>query len=145
EAVSATLRDNIYGLELDPRCTQIGAFNLALTAWKLGGWQALPPLHVACSGLAPQAKLADWVKLAGRDDRLRRGMEQLYRLFEQAPVLGSLINPRLSEGDLIEASYAELAPLLTRALADERADDEMHEMAVTAQGIAKAAEILASA
>src|SRR5438045_7874521 len=27
----ATLRDNLFGLEIDPRCTQIGAFNLALT------------------------------------------------------------------------------------------------------------------
>src|SRR5439155_13422413 len=86
--------------------------------------------------------LADWVKLAGKDDRRRRGMEQLYRLFEQAPVLGSLVNPRLGGGDLIEASYAELAPLLERALADEQADETAHELAVAAQGIAKAAEIL---
>ena len=35
EAITAALRDNIHGLELDPRCTQIGAFNVALTAWKL--------------------------------------------------------------------------------------------------------------
>src|SRR5205814_4088716 len=89
QAVYATLRDNLYGLEIDPRCTQIGAFNLALAAWKLGGWQTLPQLHVACCGFAPQAKVADWVKLAGKDDRLRHGMEQLYRLFAQAPVRGS--------------------------------------------------------
>jgi hypothetical protein len=142
-AVYDTLRDNLYGLEIDPRCTQIGAFNLALTAWKLAGWQALPSLHVACCGLAPQAKLADWVRLAGKDDRKRRGMEQLYRLFEQAPVLGSLINPHIGGGDLVEASYTELTPLLEQALADERADETAHEIAVTAQGIAKAAAILA--
>ena len=35
EAVDAVLRDNLFGLELDPRCTQIAAFNLALAAWKL--------------------------------------------------------------------------------------------------------------
>jgi hypothetical protein len=144
EAVCAVLRDNLHGLELDPRCTQIGAFNLALTAWKLAGYQILPPLHVACCGLAPRAKKDDWLKLAGDNDKLRRGMERLYDLFEQAPVLGSLINPRArDDGSLIEASFDELAPLLEKALADEKADDAAHEMAVTAQGLAKAAEILA--
>ena len=37
EAVKAVLRDNLFGLELEPRCTQIAAFNLALAAWKLMG------------------------------------------------------------------------------------------------------------
>jgi hypothetical protein len=142
EAVTAVLRDNIHGLELDPRCCQIGAFNLALTAWKLGGYQPLPPLHIACCGLAPQAKLDDWLSLAGDTDKLRRGMERLYRLFEKAPVLGSLINPRIGGGDLLEAGFEELQPLLSQALAHE-AGDEAHELAVVAQGVTKAAEILA--
>jgi hypothetical protein len=80
EAVTAVLRDNIYGLELDERCTQIAAFNLALAAWKLAGHQSLPPLHLACSGLAPNATEKDWVALAGRDEKLQRGMERLYQL-----------------------------------------------------------------
>ena len=144
DSVFAVLRDNIHGLELDPRCCQIGAFNLALTAWKLAKYQALPSLHIACCGLAPQAKKDDWLKLAGDNDKLRRGMARLYQLFEQAPVLGSLINPRASgDGDLLEASFDDLAPLLEKALADEKADDAAHEMAVTAKGIAKATEILA--
>src|SRR5690606_4874035 len=33
EACDAVIRENIHGLELDDRCTQIAAFNLALTAW----------------------------------------------------------------------------------------------------------------
>jgi len=143
EAVHAVLRDNIHGLELDPRCTQIGAFNLALTAWKVGGYQQLPQLHVACCGLAPQGKLADWVALAGESEKLQNGMKRLYRLFEQAPVLGSLINPRLGGGDLLEAEFHELQPLLEKAVSMEAKDDQAHEMAVTAQGLAKAAEILA--
>lgn len=142
EAVHAVLRDNIHGLELDPRCCQIGAFNLALTAWKLGGYQTLPQLHVACCGLAPQAKKEDWLKLAGDSDKLRRGMEKLYDLFKQAPVLGSLINPRIGGGDLLEAGFEELQPLLEEAMGDDRVDDVTQELAVTAQGISKAAEIL---
>ena len=143
EAIHAVLRDNIHGLELDPRCCQIGAFNLALTAWKLGGYRSLPPLHVACCGLAPAAQLKDWVALAGESQKLQRGMEKLHSLFKNAPVLGSLINPRAGEGDLLVAAFHELQPLLEEALAQETKDDTAHEMAVTARGLAKAAEILA--
>ena len=98
-AVVAVLNDNIYGLELDERCTQIAAFNVALTAWKIAGYQTLPPFHLACSGHAPSATESEWTALAGRDERLRRGMMRLYGLFKDAPVLGSLINPRTAEGE----------------------------------------------
>ncbi|MCZ2109689.1 MAG: BREX-1 system adenine-specific DNA-methyltransferase PglX, partial [Dehalococcoidia bacterium] len=36
EASGAVLRDNLFGLELDPRCTQIAAFALAFDSWKHG-------------------------------------------------------------------------------------------------------------
>ena len=42
EAQDAVLRDNLFGLELDPRCTQIAMFALALEAWKQGGFRDLP-------------------------------------------------------------------------------------------------------
>ena len=64
-------------------------------------------------------------------------------MFKDAPVLGSLINPRAAEGDLLVAAFHELQPLLEKALAQETKDDTAHEMAVTARGLAKAAEILA--
>ncbi len=143
EAVAAVVGDNLFGLELDPRCTQIGAFNLALAAWRRVGHCVLPAMNIACSGLAPNAKQADWLKLAGGDDRLERGMARLYASFADAPVLGSLINPRNEAGDLLVAAFHELQPLLERALAQEATDDLAHEMAVTARGLAKAAEILA--
>lgn len=142
-AVAAALRDNLHGLELDERCTQIAAFNLALAAWKLAGYQPLPALHLACSGLAPHTTQADWVALAGDDEKLQRGMARLYKLFEDAPVLGSLINPRAGGGDLLTAGFDELRPLVEKALAPAIADDTAREMAVTALGLAKAAELLA--
>ena len=141
--IYSVLESQIHGLELDQRCCQLGAFNLALTAWKLAGLQQLPPLKVACSGLAPAAHLRDWVALAGDDQKLQRGMEKLHSLFKSAPVLGSLINPRVREGDLLAAAFHELQPLLEKALAQETQDETSHEMAVTARGLAKAAEILA--
>jgi hypothetical protein len=143
EAVAAAVGENLFGLELDPRCTQIGAFNLALAAWRRAGHCALPSMNIACSGLAPNAKRADWLKLAGGNDRLERGMARLYASFADAPVLGSLINPRSDEGDLVAAAFHELHPLLGRALEQEAKDDSAHELAVTAKGLAKAAEILA--
>jgi len=142
-AVKAVIRDNVFGLELDPRCTQIGAFSLALAAWRRVGHCQLPSMNVACSGLAPNTPEKDWLAMAGDNDKLRRGMERLYRLFQKAAVLGSLINPRAGGGDLLEAEFHELQPLLEKALEQETKDDTAHEMAVTARGLAKAAEILA--
>jgi hypothetical protein len=142
-AVAAVIRDNLFGLEIDPRCTQIGAFNLALAAWRRVGHCKLPAMNLACSGLAPNTREADWLAIAGDNQKLRAGMERLYRLFQKAAVLGSLINPRAGEGDLLVAAFHELQPLLEKALAQEAQDDTAHEMAVTARGLAKAAEILA--
>lgn len=140
--VAAVIRDNLFGLELDPRCTQIGAFNLALAAWRRVGHCALPAMNLACSGLAPNTSESNWLAITGDSEKLQRGMERLYRLFQKAAVLGSLINPRAGQGDLLEASFHELQPLLEKALAQETEDDAVQEMAVTARGLAKAANIL---
>ena len=143
-AVAAVIESNLFGLEIDPRCTQIGAFNLALAAWRRVGHCKLPVMNLACSGLAPNTREADWLAMAGDNERLRNGMERLYRIFQKASVLGSLINPRAAEGDLLVSGFAELKPLLEQALAQEGNEENEVELAVTAQGIAKAAEILAS-
>lgn len=162
-AIEAVLRDNLYGLELDPRCTQIAAFNLALAAWKRVGYRKLPPLHLACSGLSLGVSKDEWLKLAERvsaelpvaperdllgtkqenlfSDATRRGFERLYELFAKAPVLGSLIQPRAG-GDLVEKGFADLEPLLAKVMA-KPSSEELSEMAVAAQGLSKAAQILA--
>lgn len=141
-AVAAVIRDNLFGLEIDQRCTQIAAFNLALAAWRRLGHCSLPPMNLACSGLAPNTPETDWLAFAGEDEKLRNGMERLYRLFKDAPVLGSLIDPRAAEGNLLVAEFHELQPLIEEALAQEAKDDRTLEMTVTARGLAKAAEIL---
>jgi hypothetical protein len=142
-AVAAVIRDNLFGLEIDPRCTQIGAFNLALAAWRRVGYRPLPAMNLACSGLAPNTIEADWLKIAGGDGNIQNGMSRLYRLFKNAPVLGSLINPGVAENELLESAFHELQPLLEKALARETEDDTSRELAVTARGLAKAAEFLA--
>jgi hypothetical protein len=150
DACEAVLRDNLFGLELDTRCTQIAAFNLALAAWKssqAGGYRTLPPIHIACSGQALKGKREDWLRLAGGDKRLRFGMDMLYDLFEKANDLGSLIDPRaVKAAPAMVGSFEELQPLLQEVLQREdiRKDAELAEAGVMAQGIARAAEILAT-
>ncbi len=146
EAVDAVLKENIHGLELDQRCVELAAFALALTAWKYpdaGGYRVLPELNVACSGLAISAKKEEWLALAGDDTNLRLALEELYKQFKDAPVLGSLINPEasLGKGSLFELKWEEVGPLLTKALAGEK-DDERSEIGIVAKGIVKAAFLL---
>ena len=165
DAIRAVLRDNLFGLEIDPRCTQIAAFNLALAAWRLAGRPIdLPPLNIACSGLAPNAPLDEWVALAeeaaaaagmpadrdllGVDDSLlsaplRTSLTALHELFGQAPELGSLLDPRALGGDLFQADFESTRETLEAALARERGSDETAERSVAAQGMARAAELLA--
>ena len=164
EAVRAALRDNLFGLEIDPRCTQIAAFNLALTAWRMAGERIeLPALNIACCGIAPEGSEGGWVRLAdelegltglaedpdlfGADASLARGplqegMARLHRLFRQARELGSLIDPETVGGDLLRAGYDDLKELLDAAVGRERKAVGRNERAVTAAGMARAAEIL---
>jgi hypothetical protein len=143
EAISAVLRENLFGLELDARCSQIAAFNLALTAWKLAGRHfQLPRLNLACSGFGINAGEEDWVKLAGGDEGAQETMRKLYNLFSDAPILGSLIDPTRLGANLFLAEFNRVRPLLEEALSKSRSDDDATELAVTAQGSVTAARIL---
>jgi len=110
EAVDRVLAENIYGLEIDRRCVELAAFALALTAWRYsdaGGYRPLPELNVACSGLAISAKKDEWLALAGENAGLRVALEELYKQFKDAPVLGSLINPEtgLTKNPMFEIKW----------------------------------------
>ena len=165
EGVDAVLRDNLHGLEVDERCCQIAAFALALSAWRYpdaGGYRSLPDLNIACTGIAPQASKAEWFELAERaaaiggmpverdllhkEDSLlsmavANTLEALYDLFAQAPILGSLIDPRRLSSGLFRTGFDGLAALLTEVLKAE-VNDEIGARAVAAAGMAKAAHLL---
>ena len=166
QAAEAALRDNLFGLEIDPRCTQIAAFNLAFAAWRRIGFRPLPTLNLACSGLSIGVTKREWSRLAekvveaadpeakrdlfgpdasllthGLHERVRAGLDLLYSLFAQAPSLGSLLNPRMATGDIFSEGFDKLQPLVASILTISDSED-MREMAVAAQGMAKAAEIL---
>ena len=163
EAITAVLRDNIRGLEIDPRCAQIAAFSVAFAAWKLAGKVIeLPRLRIACSGLAPNATEEQWLTLAEQtasaagsaprrglhDTRqtltssaLRHIFKTLHGLFAEAPTLGSLIDPL--HADIFVRSLNDIRPLLNVVLAWSDTDPERRERTVSAAGIAEAGRLLA--
>jgi hypothetical protein len=164
-AALAVIADNLFGLELDARCTQIAAFNVAQAAWRLSGDHfAIPELHIACAGLAPNCSQEQWLKLAetrmsmgrrsasptlallpthGRE-AIKNTLRDMHALFSMAPELGSLIDPTATAGTLGSADWETVKPFLTDVLAEESkgGDADALERAVAAQGMAKAAEIL---
>ncbi|NMY53036.1 N-6 DNA methylase [Pseudomonas sp. WS 5011] len=158
QAIDKVLSENLHGLELDQRCVELAAFAVALEAWRYpdaGGYRTLPELHLACSGLSIAAARDEWKELsrkAGKQN-LTIALDWMYQTFQDAPVLGSLINPRRSKAAQI-AQWGELQQLLGEALSQDQAnqqsqaDGEMSaltnrlEAGIVAQGLAKAAELL---
>ncbi|WP_135230001.1 N-6 DNA methylase [Deinococcus fonticola] len=146
EAGEAVLRDNLHGLELDPRCTQLAAFNLTLEAWKSGGYRPLPTPNVACSGLSISASVDDWMGLSD-DGGIRSALKILHKQFQDATDLGSLINPRQSIrqelGMFADDILTTLPEQLEKALSKERSSDPAAAIfGENAQGVAKAAKLL---
>ena len=157
QAIDKVLSENLHGLELDQRCVELAVFALALEAWRYkngGGYRKLPDLHLACSGLSITAARDEWKALsrnAGKQN-LSIALDWMYQTFQDAPVLGSLINPRRSDAAKI-AKWDDLQQLLGEALAndqskandsDSRDQTNQIEAGIVAQGLAKAAELLGS-
>ncbi len=146
EAVDAVLCDNIHGLELDQRCVELAAFALALTAWTYpnsGGYRALPEMQLACSGLSVKAAKEEWKQLGLSKRNLSIALDWLHQTFQHAPTLGSLINPKAVAKNITD--WDELSTALNQALtAESSSEDANHiEAAIVAQGLAKAAQLLA--
>jgi len=96
EAVDVVLKENINGLEIDQRCVELAAFALAISAWRYpnsSGFRSLPDMNIACSGLSVSLPEKEWIELAGEDQNLKIAMQWLHEDFQNAPILGSLINP----------------------------------------------------
>ena len=151
-AQDAVLEDNLFGLELDPRCVQIAMFAVALTAWKAGGgWRDLPTPNIACSGIPVKAPVDEWKALARGDERLENALVRLHVLFRDADTLGSLIDPKraveISDPTGLQASFDDvdwddIAPLLAGALTREAKDPATAVLGADAAGIARAADYL---
>jgi hypothetical protein len=92
-------------------------------------------------------QLETWTRLAGDDVNLRQTLERHYHLFRNAPDLGSLINPNEVplQDRMFSADYAQVEPLLARALTKERINDDpvSSVFGAAAEGVSKAARLLA--
>ena len=165
DAVDAVLAHNLHGLEIDPRCVEIAVFALALAAWRypdeegnpLGVRADMPAPRIACCGLKVAAKAEDWAALVPDDaanaGHLRQGLNRLHDTFAQAPLLGSLLDPRKNQhADLFAVDYDALHTLLAQALGrestatalateNEFGNDALHT-ALSAQGLLDAARLL---
>ena len=143
DAVDAVLRENLHGLELDARCVAIAAFAMALAAWRYPGaegYRPLPEFNLACSGLSVGATRERWAELADGEPALQFSVGLMHDAFREAPLLGSLLNPAVTDAAKV-GNWRDLRTVLGKALAREPSE-ESRETAIAAQGLAKAAELL---
>ena len=143
DAVDAVLRDNLHGLELDPRCVELAAFALAIAAWTYpgaAGYRQLPKMNLACSGLSVGVSKERWKELAAGNHNLRIALDWMHEEFREAPVLGSLLNPAASIAAKV-VHPQELSKFLAEAL-NQETTNEQREIVVAAQGLARAASLL---
>ncbi len=143
EAIDSVLSENLHGLEIDSRCVEIAAFNLALTAWKyydsLGNlddaskhdneinvdhntqpdYRKLPNLNLACCGLEPNFTKDEWKHLFSDKDKIEPALDNLKEIFKNAPILGSLINPTKSIMGMF-TNLSELIDNIERSYVNEK-------------------------
>lgn len=144
-AIAAVLQDNLFGLELDGRCVQIASFAVALNAWRIGGWQALPLPHIAWVGSPPPLPRVGFIALANGNKALAGSMGVLHDLFSQAPLLGSLIDPSSGQYENLfnAADFKQLEGVFDALVQKlKNAEPERAEGAIAARGMADAAHIL---
>ncbi len=130
-AVDAVLRDNLFGLELDPRCVEIAAFSLALAAWTYPnesghalGYRPLPSLNLACCGRAPA------------DTEIPGLSAELAARFQQASLLGSLVLSGMRECQI------SLGSGLTGPHETSDSEEDDAERQVAAKGFTEALRVL---
>ena len=63
-------------------------------------------------------------------------------LFQDAPLLGSLIDPTSVSEDMLTAGFSELQPSLERALSKHAGEEEWEETAIAALGLTEATRLL---
>lgn len=145
EAADAVLRDNLHGLELDQRCVAIAAFALAMEAWRYpdaGDHRPLPRFNLAWCGQPVGGKREQWTALFGGDSRIENGMRVLYDTFQDAPLLGSLLDPTSVSEDMLTAGFGELQPSLKRVLSKHAGEEEWEETAIAALGLTEATRLM---
>src|SRR6202035_1027352 len=108
DAAVAVLRDNLHGLEIDGRCVQIAAFNVALAAWKLAGSPiSLRVPHIAWVGGPPPMSRAEMAAKDLLDRDLRERSEEALTRLRGA-------EPERAEGAVAARGLLDAVALLSR-------------------------------
>lgn len=149
-AQDAVITENLFGLELDPRCVQIAMFAIALQAWKTGGgWRPLPVPSIACSGINVKASVDEWRSLAGGDHQLEGALARLHLQFRNADTLGSLIDPtssselrRSGQLTMSDVEWDAIERALGAAAGSETGDPATAVLGHDAIGLVRAASLL---
>lgn len=145
EACSEVINKNIFGLEIDKRCVEIAAFAIAFNAWKYpgaGGFRSLPNMEIAWCGQGINISKKEWLDLSGNNSKIRIHLEDLYYLFKDAQVLGSLLNPKeiFKSGSIFEKDWDQVNRIIESQGKLKRL--EYGELGIIAQGMEKAIQIL---
>ena len=141
-------RENLHGLELDARCTQIAAFAVAFAAWNgsIGRpGTPLPPLNIACSGLGVVGAKEEWLAGEWRTSRLRFLIGAALRPVQESPDTRQPDRPRRGSATLGRKPpvCSQRCSVTSRRRSARRS--RTHELGVTAAGIADAVDILSGA
>jgi hypothetical protein len=97
------LRNNLYGLDIDPRASQLACLALALKAREktprfFQAGQFVEPQVVAFQNVSfDQEELRDYVQVAGFGDLFNASTVRLLHQFEEAKNFGSLIEPAIDK------------------------------------------------
>jgi hypothetical protein len=138
--VCKVLQENLHGLELDGRCVQIAAFNVALMAWKIAGGPAnLPQPQIAWVGAPPPMSKLEMASLGGDDIALSQAFAGLHDQFVQAPILGSLLE--IGARDLLDVDLRTHGFEALKSLGSKKAETE--EGVIAARGLFGAVDLLA--
>lgn len=141
-AAKAVILHNVYGLELDGRCVQIAAFNVALAAWSFAGHPVvLPQPRIAWAGAPSPLSRSEMSALGGRDAELSTALGRLHDTFEQARSLGSLLEIK-AQGLLDDDFYKRGASALEAVRATMCDEPELSEGVIAARGLLDATENL---
>ncbi|SEM42685.1 Methyltransferase domain-containing protein [Butyrivibrio sp. ob235] len=147
EACDLVISQNIHGLEIDARCVEMAVFALAFAAWTFpgaGGWRSIPDFKVACCGKSIRMTKPEWtnyVKRKTNDFSSRSILMDIYEQYENAPILGSLINPRNIAKNADNSHQLDEVLDIFRNAADDTDDDD-REAGLSARGITYSANLL---
>lgn len=106
EIPAAILRNNLFGMDIDPRAVQLSALALYLKAKSLQPGAAITEINLACSGVWPPDHLDSFLEEAGLDPIHERLVRAALQRLRSASAAGSLVRVEEEIRSLIDEERA---------------------------------------